>query len=357
MFDFTNKAKFHKEKILNCLNENVCDSLSTVFLDLVADFCNHKCIFCSGKYSEEFKPTYFSKERLFSMLEEFKSLGVNSIIIVGDGGESTLNPHFEEFIKRAIEYGFHMGLYTNGCSDLDSCIDALCRFDFIRVSLDACNSDVHQKIHGAPEGDFYKAIRFIKLLKEKNYENVGISYIVMNENSQCLDDAIYLAHSLKVKYIEFKPYYLKDYSLSTENSFELLRSIEQTFKDKTLSCKVIFNNQYKQLLENSNEIIVHKEPQCCLSSRLRLVVSPKGCYLCPCYRGKNEFLLGNPQEKSIVDIWYSKEHEALYNYKCGLQCPYYEQNEFLLLLQKSGNMHQIFNDNIVNDNQEQVWFL
>lgn len=357
MFDFKKKAMFNKTKIVKCLNNSITDSLTTVFLDLVSDLCNHKCIFCSGKYSDEFKSSYFSKERLFSMLTEFEKLGVTSIIVVGDGGESTLNPFFGDFIKKALEMGFHMGLYTNGCTQLDSYIDFLYHFDFIRVSLDAYNSKMHQVVHGAPKGDFKKAINFIKLMKQKGYRNIGISYIVLNENSKDLYKAVLLANELQVEYIEFKPYYLEDYSLSFDYSYELLTNLVKSTSNNISFSKVIFNNQYKQLLFDSKSDILHNNAQLCLSSRLRLVVSPKGCYFCSCYRGKNKFLIGNPQKQSIVDIWYGKKHEALYNFKCDLKCPYFEQNEFLLSLKNKEELDKFVECDVQLDEKDQIFFL
>lgn len=208
MFDFNSKLMGFPEKITQCTSDEIQNSLSTVFLDLVSGICNHDCIFCDGKYN--FLPKkMFEKKRLFEMITELKRLGTNSVIIVGEGGESTLHPNFKEFALELIKEGFHLGLYTNGCTNLDDAIDVLVQFDFIRISMDSGTTNMHYIIHGGEKEDLNKLLKFASVLIKCGAKNVGFSYIIMEENSLDIYNAVNLAQKIGVDYIEFKPQRLK----------------------------------------------------------------------------------------------------------------------------------------------------
>ena len=84
MFDFNSKLAHFPEKAQACIRDGIHRSLSTVFMDLVSGVCNQNCIFCDGKYLP-LERRMFETERLMRLADELVSLGVDSVIIVGEG--------------------------------------------------------------------------------------------------------------------------------------------------------------------------------------------------------------------------------------------------------------------------------
>lgn len=340
MFDFESKLKSYPEKINKCISDEIQNSLSTIFLDMVSGICNHNCIFCDGKYN--YLPNkMFTEERLFQMAEELKVLGVNSIIIVGEGGESTLHPSFEKFSKKLINMGFHVGLYTNGCTNLDYMLDVLSKFDFIRISMDSGSLDTHYRIHRGEKYDFNKMVKFAKSLKNCGAQNIGFSFIIMEENYLDVCNAIDIAENVGVDYIEFKPFYAEEYKLNLESKeiiLNTLKSIKKYIEKKHIQDKVIFNNQFEELILEKTEIerLMRKPPRKCLTSKLRMVISPTGCYLCTCFRNNERYDMGDPNLESLISIWYGEKHKELLNRNCCYRCTYDSQNEMLLSIKKQG---------------------
>jgi len=356
MFDFTRKLINYPEKIDKCIAPNVQNSLSTIFLDMVSGICNHDCIFCDGKYNY-LPQKMFKEERLFSMLGEMKDLGTDSVIIVGEGGESTLHPCFARFAQALIEEEFHVGLYTNGSINLQNVLDVLVDFDFVRISLDSGETATHLKIHQGGEKDFEKAISLARELKERGIKNVGFSFIVLKDNCADIRKAINVAEEIGVDYIEFKPFYEQKYMVGLQNAEMIMHALadaQMYINEKNLHCQVIFNNQFQNLLQNVVNIgeITRTTPRRCLTSKLRMVVSPTGCYLCTCFRNDEKYCMGDPNTQSLTDIWYGAKHIELLTKLCCYRCTYDAQNERLLQIQKNG-----YEKEYVNANLKQTYFL
>ena len=80
-----------------------------------SNFCQNRCSWCINS-------DYIQNNRinldfgLYEMLlDELKKHGVKSITFTG-GGEPTMNHEFGKMIRQAANYGFELGLITNGIS-------------------------------------------------------------------------------------------------------------------------------------------------------------------------------------------------------------------------------------------------
>ncbi|MBQ4369389.1 MAG: hypothetical protein II784_00155, partial [Oscillospiraceae bacterium] len=94
------------------------------------------------------------------------------------------------------------------------------------------------------------------------------------------------------------------------------------------------------------------EGRTCLTSKLRMVVSPNGCFLCTCFRNVPDYSLGDPCSNTLNEIWYGEKHIELLKRDCCLKCTYTEQNDFLLKL-RSGDVSLPEPDEDI----EQIYFL
>lgn len=363
MFDFTEKLNFHQDKVNEALKDQVGSSLSTVFLDLLTNICNFDCVFCDGKRLYSLEDNSFSKARLDKMVEELVQLKIDSVILVGEGGEPLIHPYFTGFSKKMLKAGVKLGLYTNGSIVRKAILTTLADFDFVRISLNAGTRYSHERIHRYNnKRTFNNVLKFISECSKLNKNSVGVSFVIIRENVEELYLAAKIAKNCGADYIEFKPAYGYDYSIDKNlyeiNTVSLIEQIELSRTLENADFKIVLNNQLNNFINNNFEndvqsITLLQEPRLCITSKLRMVVSPTGCYLCTPKRSKKYFSYGNPKEKSLVDIWYSKEHQSLTNELCSYKCTYHEQNKKLLELKES---NQTFTA-ISNLNSHQKSFL
>ena len=347
MFDFTEKLNFHEDKVNEALKDQIGSSLSTVFLDLLTNICNFNCSFCDGKTLYNLEDNSFSKARLDKMAEELKQLHIDSVILVGEGGEPLIHPYFAAFSKKLLKAGIKLGIYTNGSIVRKSILTTLANFDFVRVSLNSGTKHSHELIHRySSKNTFENVLKFIAECSKLNKNSVGVSFVIIRENIEELYLAAKIAKECGADYIEFKPAYGFNYSIDKKlyetNIKRLLEQIEQSKTLETDRFKIVLNNQLHHFINNDFEtnvdrITLLESPRACITSKLRMVVSPTGCYLCTPKRSMKHFSFGNPKVQSLVDIWYSKEHQALINEPCSYKCTYHEQNNKLLEIKASGH--------------------
>ncbi|NTU98889.1 hypothetical protein HGA64_02695, partial [Candidatus Falkowbacteria bacterium] len=240
--------------------------------------------------------------------------------------------------------GIHLGLYTNGGILNNEILEALAGLDFVRVSLDAGSAKTHKLVHGCKnDDDFNKALGFIRKVKSLNGPEIGVSFIVLKENVQEISVAAAAAKSAGAAYLELKPAYLSDYTFN-QDVFADVGPILQTEMEKCEALRdngfrIVSNNQLRSRFAGGDEVsdltrLISPRP--CLTCRLRMVVSPTGCYLCTPHRSKEEYRIGDPMTESLVEIWNGPLRVSMADRLCMYKCAYYEQNELLLKLKEEG---------------------
>ncbi len=338
MFNFSQKIELFPEKIICALHNEVGASLSTVFLDLSTNICNFDCYFCDSKFLPK-QPQQFSTERLMQIADELHQLNVDSVLLCGDGGEPFMHTGIVPLVRKLYNYGIHIGVYTNGSILREDIKEILPMFDFIRVSLNASDEQTHKLIHRYKQADYWKAIKeFVSSALTCNV-NIGASFLILKENYKEMYAVSRLSKQIGMNYIEFKPAYIVDYKLDSfmyEESVRqaIIEGYHESISLQSDDFRVVPNNQLTDYLKGMTDITSSISQCRCVTSRLRLVISPSGCYLCTPYRGHTEYSIGNPQLSSIQEIWYGVRHRELWNLECRYKCPYYEQNQVLLKFQK-----------------------
>lgn len=345
MFEFEEKVNFYEEKVNEALTNGIGDSLSTVFLDLLTNICNFNCTFCDAKQLYDVKNNSFTKDRLDSMVNELIELSIDSVLLVGEGGEPIIHPYFNGFSRKLLDKKIKLGIYTNGSILNQSIFETLSGFEFVRISLNAGTEKSHQEIHRYKKNTkmFHDVLEFINRCSLSNKNSVGVSSVILRENMFEIYETAKIAKDNGAHYVEFKPAYMENYSIDTElysNYFqEIKEQLQQVEELEDEKFKVVLNNQLKSIKgqDFSSKIegmTILDTPRDCITSKLRMVVSPTGCYLCTPHRSKDKYSYGNPKNESLVDIWNSKKHYDLLCQKCNLKCAYHQQNELLLSLKQ-----------------------
>jgi MoaA/NifB/PqqE/SkfB family radical SAM enzyme len=140
------------------------------------------------------------------ILDQHREMGGKSVIFAG-GGEPLANPATIDCIEYARKSDLSIGLITNGAILPHRDEDRLCKScSWIRVSWDAGSDKMHRHTHGSY--DWVKILDNTQRLSRVPNRNatVGVSYLLSEATADDAVNAAYLAASVGLDYIQFKPF-------------------------------------------------------------------------------------------------------------------------------------------------------
>src|ERR1039457_563750 len=104
------KLAWHQERVTSWLKG---ERIAPITIDMaLTRACNYKCDYCYGVLQENPR-SVLTREILFNFLDDAAEIGVMGISLVSDG-ESTLSPHFADFIDKGHANGLSMAVGSNG---------------------------------------------------------------------------------------------------------------------------------------------------------------------------------------------------------------------------------------------------
>lgn len=239
----------------------------------VSNLCNLDCSFCMFSKFRSKVRDMLDWQTYTSLIYQLKEVGCRSITFTG-GGEPLLHPDFNQMADFAYYLGLDIGLITNG-TRLNSLSNPAI-FKFIRVSLDAASPEVYHRVKG--RNKFDQVIQGIQQITQDKKVFVGLSYVVCEENCADIKEAQKVADGLNVKYIQFKPAYIRkgksyeDYKIPKH-----IRSI------------------------TTERFIATDDLPCRLAGLVGIVTADANVCFCCQYRGK--FIAGNLRTKKFKDLW------------------------------------------------------
>jgi len=264
------KICYYLDEVDNILSGKVQYPVSCE-IDL-SNRCQNDCYFCMFKKYIKENEIDLDYDVYEQLIEDLKSVGTKSITFTG-GGEPLLYPRFEDAIYLAVNSGFEVGLVTNGV-DLDGYFHLIPYFKFIRVSLDAACRETYHKIKG--QDNFGFVIDNLKqVTKIKENTTIGLSFVICKENKYEIEEAKFLAKSLKVDYIQFKPCY------------------GERIEDIKPDNKTIVTPRYK----------VRGSLPCAIAGLVAIVGADSNLYYCCQKRGYENFVLGDLRTYSFKELW------------------------------------------------------
>lgn len=238
--------------------------------------CQNRCYFCMFEKFLQENREFISLEDGRQLIKEIAEANGKSITFTG-GGEPLTNPHFAEISDLALSLGLRLGLVTNGIA-LPDHIDILKGFDFVRVSLDAATTDTWEKIKG--NRWFNRSIRGIKeLVALEDGPDVGISFIILEENKHEIPAIKALAKELDVKYLQIKP--------DIRQPPELL--------DQSDEKRVVITERYVANVGDAKYA-------CAIAGLVGQVTADLDMYYCCQHRGKPEFKVGSLKDQTLEQI-------------------------------------------------------
>jgi tungsten cofactor oxidoreducase radical SAM maturase len=286
----------------------------------ITNMCNLNCKMCFRRFwKDALGEMSFEKfKEIFAQLKDFPSL---KTIYLGGIGEPTIHPEFLKIVEMIKNAGYRLEFGSNG-TRLAEISDDLIKLgvDKIMVSIDAPDPAIYRDIRGT---DFMSVEENIMHLQErkkalgKYLPEVGIEVVVMKSNVHLLHGILPLAHKLGVNHILFSNLMPFSKQLSKEIIYD--GSVDYELLVDSLNADI---GKYKVRLQFP-KFNLQTDRVCQFIENKSAVIRWDG-EVAPCYRflhsyteyifGRekdvNAYSFGNVFEKSLLDIWTSREYES-----------------------------------------------
>ncbi len=304
---------------------------------------------CPGCISEDIIATgnSFSRERLLELGKEFENSGVRGVIFIG-GGEPLAHPASGELIKYFGENDISVGITTNG-TFINRYMEEIAEYsNWTRVSMDAASEWMFAILRPTKGGGskFNYIVENMRELAKIKKGKLGFSFLIRTEvegggivsNIHEVYNAAVLAKDIGCDYFEIKP----SYNYKNDVAHSLVKHSDQRLEEiKTeldrLSPLVDENfNIVKAItLDASLSGVQEKQNKtytACPATELRTLVTPVGTFVCPYWRGKNQFNVGDAKTTNFKELWDSNQRKKIKTwldpsiYCANLHCLRHETN-------------------------------
>ena len=322
------KDKLYQEIVVQRIKETDWQKGSSAPLVVEFDTTEVCNLACPGCISEDLvcNKTSFSRERLLEIAQEMKEAGVKAVILIG-GGEPLAHPAVGEFMEYLGKNDIHIGITTNGCL-IDRYMDIIAEYaSWTRVSMDAGTPEQFNKVRPAKSGinEFDHIVSNMRELAKKKKGKLGYSYLIrtkkdgfgLESNIDELYVAAKLARDIGCDYFEVKPSYSYAGGVAhalvihdredMEHAKKEIDRLNELETDHFSITKAINLSDSLNCVQSAQTKGYHK----CPVSELRTLITPSGAYICPYWRGKDNFRLGNMHTTSFSDMWHSERRREV----------------------------------------------
>lgn len=198
------KLIYHYDKITKIQQD---EPQTPVHITLsLGNYCNHSCKWCTVYAQHEKDVQHADYEKLLAFLGAAQKRGLKAVGYVGNG-EPTAYPRFGELVKEVNALGIEQGMFTNGFL-LNRYMDQVLEyFTYIRISLDAGSTPVHNAMHQV-NNHFDRIIANLQEVirrRKDDMPTVGIQFATHHENVDDLLSACRIAREIGVDYLSVKP--------------------------------------------------------------------------------------------------------------------------------------------------------
>jgi cyclic pyranopterin phosphate synthase len=338
------KLHFHPKEVAKWLNGEmiypICIEISP------SGACNHRCIFCSQSYLG-YMPNLLDENIVIENLLRLKDKGTKSVVFAGEG-EPLLNKSTPKMINSVKEIGIDVAMSTNAVlltkEKSEECLSSL---TWIRISLNACDSETYNKVHGTKnKDDFETVIKNIKdavnvKRKESLNTTIGVQLVLLPDNYNGVVDFAKLLRDIGVDYFTIKPFSKHPLSLCDVKEFNYteFESIENELNK-------LNSAQYRVLARTNSMNRIGKKrlyPNC-LGIPFWAYIDSKGeVWPCLAYIGVEGFSFGKLGEKNFIEIWESEKRKTITEKMCSMDisncrqlCRLDSINEYLFQLKNPG---------------------
>ena len=314
------KIAFHKKRVDAWLSGK---HVAPITIDMaLTQKCSYACTFCyAGLQQNPSKPAEWA------IYEEFlddcvtighePGAGVKAISLVSDG-ESTENPHFLDFIKKARSNGIDVACGTNGLKLSEESFETLIdNLTYLRININAAEPAAYAEIMGTSETNFHKVINNIKgLVAQKNKRNssitLGLQMVLLPEYADQVIPLAKLGAELGVDYLVVK-HCSDDEKGRLGVDYSWYKSRIAT---KLLNAAEALSTQKYSVQVKWSKILTGRDRKYsrCYGPPLFLQMSGSGI-VAPCgsffHNRYKRYHIGDIKDKPFREIWNSKEYREV----------------------------------------------
>ena len=222
-----------RDKVIQVLNGEIpLPSVAELFL---TNFCDFACPHCRCAQYHGDATQFLNFGTMDNLLKDLAAKSVMKIEL-GGGGEPLQHPQIGQIFDRFAEYGFGVGMITNGyrfTSEPELAEKFMDFGDWVRFSLDGVSDDVFRVVHGRRDISYGALKDTISWMASRSREKAGVDQrpkigmkLIIEEPNKgqildSVDEALEMGvHYLQFKFLEGHPWALK------EGRDELIRAIQ-----------------------------------------------------------------------------------------------------------------------------------
>jgi wyosine [tRNA(Phe)-imidazoG37] synthetase (radical SAM superfamily) len=288
----------------------------SINLDLTTA-CNYRCDHCIDWEVLNSQHRH-RDEALCASISALALRGLRSVILIG-GGEPTLYPGFDDFVRFLKGMDLDVAVVTNGSRGdrLLAIAGVLGERDWIRLSLDAGSDATFQALHRPARKDLTldEICAWIPRIKAINPRfRVGYSYVIvwrgaardrvpLRENVDEIAMAAERARSSGFDYISLKPVLERAADgaevMAPDRAGEALQDVVARIRAGVERARQLAGEGFDvhvstnlRVLEQGNWRDFAVQPTRCHIQAFRQVLSPTGLFNCPAHRGVEKARLG-----------------------------------------------------------------
>ena len=299
--------------------------------------CMHKCFFCvynadySGMHETMSKKDILDKNKLFEVLDDFKEIGVKAITYSG-GGEPLLYPHIVDTFKKTKDNGIDLSIITNGQLLKGEKAQELASAKWVRISMDYYNEKQFSKSRFVPEKMFYDIVENIRnftMIREKGCD-LSVNYIITKLNCETIIQSMTFIKDLGVDNVRISPLWATDF-------IDYHKDIkDKVIADINYSRKILEDENFKiyDSYNITDDQIIRKYNKCYIMQIIPVLGADGNVYTCHNKAYDKDGLIGNVNDKSFKEMWFSEETSKFFNSfnaskLCNHQCANDNKNIFL----------------------------
>lgn len=301
---------------------------------ILSDLCNQDCSFCayrmSGYTSNELfmgesQPAAYGHsnpkrwiptDRALRLIDEFKEAGVLSVQFTG-GGEPTVHPEHEIVFSKALDAGLRCSLVSNGIRwNYTLAKDILPRFDWVRVSIDAGNSNYYAKMRNTPRSNWTRVWENVRTLagsikSAQSQTILGLGFVVTPDSYEQIPEFTAIASSSGAQNIRYTAIFSPEDSKPFAGIYDEIKAliVKARADHESEDFKVYdnFGSRLDDLKQQSPDYSF-----CSYQFYTAYVGGDLNAYRC-CVLAYNKRGLmegGNLKERSFAEFWKSPERTA-----------------------------------------------
>ena len=321
---------FHYPEKLNSLSQDVDLIEAPLHVRIKpTNICAHKCWYCAYKADdlqlgdEMVEKDQIPESKMFEILHDIKSMGVQAVTFSGGGDPFYYKPLFK-VVSWLADNNIKFASLTNGARLKGELAEVFAHHGtWLRVSLDGWDDTSYAKYRGIKEGNFSKLMGNLESFSRLNGGcQLGISLIVDQGNSSHIYDLVNRLRDVGVNNVKISPCIVSNDG-SENNSYHkeiysVVRMQIDALKNEILDDEFELFDSYHLLEEKFDK----DYNWCPYLQILPIIGADQHVYSCQDKAYTTGGRIGNLQKQSFKDFWMT-EKDKFFRINPSVDCSHH----------------------------------